>query len=209
MIKRLATLARRRTGRPSSGQALAEFAMVIPVFLTLVIAMFEFTFLFTAYVEVGFASHEGVQVAAAYGDAIGTDCAVIDRVRNDLGAPADPNKITSIDIFWVDTSTPNGSPVAGAENLWVYDGVSHNCTKPDGTVITQPFKQTNNGYPETSRCNANLGIGCVSGRTTVDTIAVKITYQYAWVTPFPALIGGSGSGPQMQELTIMRLEPTQ
>jgi hypothetical protein len=50
---------------------------------------------------------------------------------------------------------------------------------------------------------------CNLGQTTVDTIGVKITYQYTWMTPFPALLGGSGNGPLLTSVNIMRLEPIQ
>ena len=208
-MRRLGHPLSRRKNR-SPGQALVEFALVIPIFILMFVALAEFAFLFTAYVEIGFASHDGSSVAATYGNTAGADCATIERVNADTGAPANRNQIISIDIYWVDTSTPNGLPVSGAENIYTYDGLSHQCQKPDGTIISTPFSQTGFGYPEADRCNVNLHISCGVLHQTVDTIAVKITYQYRWITPFPAFVSsGSPSplGPLITQTNVMRLEP--
>ena len=49
-------------------------------------------------------------------------------------------------------------------------------------------------YPEADRCNVILGTGCASGHTGLDTIGVKVTYQYAWHTPLRCLVGLLGKG---------------
>jgi hypothetical protein len=185
-----------------------EFALVIPLFLTIVLAICEFTFLFTSYVSMSFASHDAVQLAATYGDTAGSDCAVLERIDNDVMTPADPKKITTVDIYWVDIASANASPKAGAENIYTYDAGIHSCTKPDGTIISVPFAGPSpNGYPESVRCNVNKGIGCQPGHTTVDTIAVKITYQYTWITPFPGMLSGGAVAPLITSINAMRLEP--
>jgi hypothetical protein len=204
-----------RRRRRSRGQALVEFALVIPIFLSIFVAIAEFSFLFTAYGSVGFASHDAAQVAATYGNTAGADCALLQRIDNDVMAPANPAQIKTVDIFWVNTASGNGNPVSGAEEIYTYDGGSHSCTKPDGTVISVPFpissnqavEATSGGYPEVNRCNVNQGVGCASGHNTIDTIAVKISYQYVWITPFPQMIGGSATGPLLTETNMMRLEP--
>jgi hypothetical protein len=207
--------------RRSNGQALVEFTLVIPIFLTLFVAITEFSFMFTSFVELNYASHDAAQVAATYGNTSGTDCAVLERVDNDLTVPANATKIKSVDIFWVNTASGNATPVSGAENIYTYDGNPHPCIKPDGTTINVPFpipatlalESTSGGYPESTRCNVNSGINCPPtngvAHNTVDTLGVKITYQYTWVTPLPAMIGGSGNGPVFALINIMRLEPVQ
>ena len=184
-----------------------EFALVIPIFLTIVVALAEFSFLFTTYSSIGYASHDAVQLAAELGNTIGSDAAVLQRVDRDVSAPADPTKIVSVDIYWVDTGFSDARPVSGAENIWNYDGGQHTFTLPDGTTTQLPFVSGGSGYAEANRCNVNQGIGCATGHSTVDTIAVKITYQYVWITPFPRLIGGSATGPRLTSTNIMRLEP--
>jgi hypothetical protein len=122
--------------------------------------------------------------------------------------PANPQQIKEVDIYQVDTSSNNGSPVGSHINTWTYDGGSHSYTLPDGSTINLPFTRTANGYPEGARCNVNQGLGCSTfGQTTVDTIGVKIIYQYKWITPFPALVGGSTTGPVLTSINVMRLEP--
>jgi Flp pilus assembly protein TadG len=195
--------------RRSRGQALVEFSLVIPVFLTVFFSIVEFSFLFTSYVSVGFASHDAVQLAATYGNTNGADAAILLRVSNDVMAPANATKIKTVDIFWVDTSTPNAVPKA--EEIYTYDGSTTKFTMPDGSFVYLPFANpaTTNNYPYGQRCNINNPTisTCPAGHTTVDTIGVKITYQYTWITPFPALIGGSGNGPLITQINIMRLEP--
>jgi hypothetical protein len=186
-----------------------EFALVIPLFLLIVVSIFEFSFLFTAYVSIGFATHDGSQLAAELGATAGADAAVLQRVSNDVMVPANPALIKTVDIYWVDTSTSNAAPVAGAENLWTYDGGSHAYTLPDGSTAYLPFIQSSNGYPESARCNLNSGIGCLPSHPTVDTIAVKITYQYQWITPFPRMLGTGAGGPLLTSVNVMRLEPIQ
>src|ERR1035437_246728 len=70
--------------RRSRGQALVEFSLVIPVFLTVFFSIVEFSFLFTSYVSVGLASHDAVQLAATYGNTNGADAAILLRVSNDV-----------------------------------------------------------------------------------------------------------------------------
>jgi len=196
-----------RSRRRSPGQALVEFALVIPVFLLVFVAIAEFSFLFTAYSSIGYASHDAVQLAAELGNATGADAAILQRVDQDVQAPADPTKIVSVDIYWVNTAFSDARPVSGAENIWNYDGGSHSYQLPDGSFILLPFVPGATGYPIANRCNVNQGIGCATSHATVDTIAVKITYQYVWITPFPGMIGGSTTGPRLTSTNIMRLEP--
>ena len=196
-----------RRRRRSPGQALVEFALVIPVFLTVFFAIVEFSFLFTNYLSVGYATHDASQLAATMGNTLHADTAILVRVNADIQAPANNAQIKTVDIFQVDVNTTNASPVAGREDIYTYDGGSHTFTMPDGSNVTLPFATTSIGYADVNRCNVNLGTGCLLGQTTVDTIGVKITYQYTWITPFPRLIGGSGNGPLVTSINIMRLEP--
>jgi hypothetical protein len=196
--------------RRSPGQALVEFALVIPLFITLFVAICEFTFMFTAYVSMSFASHDGSQVAATLGATIGADSAILDRIDQDVMSPADPRRIVKVDIYWVNTGSADASPVGGwggSVNTWTFDGAAHPYTLPSGLVVTIPFSQTTNGYREQDRCNVNLGIGCAPGHSTVDTIGVRITYQHLWITPFPSFVGGGPTGPLMTTINVMRLEP--
>ncbi len=208
----------RRRRRHSPGQALVEFALVIPLFLLVVISIIEFAILFTSYLSVTYASRDAVQMAAAYGNTAGADCAVLERISQDIGTPANPAQIKSVDIYWVNTADSSGGSVVGATTTYTYDGgPPYQCTKPDGTKPYLPFSPaapSNVGYVESARCNVNLGLNCPAtaskAHNTVDTIAVTIKYQYKWVTPFPGLIlSGGGNGPMISQTSQMRLEPIQ
>lgn len=197
-----------RRRRPR-GQALVEFALVIPIFLTVVIAICEFSILFTSYLSITFASRDAVQLAAELGNSPGVDCAVIQRITADVNTPANPQLIKTVEIYLVDTATGNSAPVAGSIATYTYTGGSNQCTLPDGvTKINVPYSPTpptTTGYPEAGRCNVNSGTGCVPTKQTVDTIAVRITYQYKWITPFAA--AGGANGPMLTVTSVMRLEP--
>jgi hypothetical protein len=198
---------RRRTDaparRPSRGQSLVEFALVIPIFITLVVAICEFAFLFTTYLSASFTSRDAVQVAAEMGDAYYSDVVILTRVEMDLAGPANSNNIQYIDIFWSDTA---GNVQGGALNRWARTG-STSETLPNGDTLTVPYQQIQSGYPPESRCNILLATECDFGHTTLDTIGITITYQYSWVTPLPGLVGMSSTGMTITQTNVMRMEP--
>jgi hypothetical protein len=204
-----------RNRRHSSGQSLVEFSLILLPFVILVVAILEFGFLFASYNSVSFASHDGAQLAAQYGNTVGADCAIVQQVEQDVSAPANKTQIQTIDIYWVDMAFSDGRAKSGYENLWTRGGLTH-CVGPDGSKFdvpyTSPLGYPNNvsGYPEVTRCNLNGALGCVNPpHTGVDTVGVKITYKYKWISPFPGLVFGNGSaaGPTLVGTTIMRLEP--
>jgi hypothetical protein len=195
--------------RDSRGQSLVEFSLVLLPFIILIVSILEFGFMFAAYNSISFASHDGSQMAAEYGNTSGADGLILRQIDQDISAPANNAQIVSVDIYWVDTAFSDGRAKAGYENLWTYGG-STTFTLADGvTTYTVPFSRSSNGYPDTSRCNVNGAIGCANPpHTGVDTIGVTITYQYKWITPFPQLVfGNSGAGPKLVSTNIMRLEP--
>jgi Flp pilus assembly protein TadG len=200
----------RKRGR-TAGQSLVEFALVFPLFILLVMSVIEFTFAFNANLAIAFASRDAALIAAEAGDGLGSDCAIIQAVIDDVGAPADANQITSIEIYWSDQ---NGNfKGAGTSNVWNHSGTLTTCNYPDGTSLTVPYQQGTNGYPETSRCNVVAGCGG-SHTPSVDTIGVRVNYQYTWKTPLKGLVGLAGNGPvwsgsgwNFARSNAMRMEP--
>ena len=179
------------------GQALVEFALIIPLFLILIVALAEFSFLLTVKVGVSDTAQDAVQLASELGNTANADCTVLQLVEKDMGAPIDKAKIQSVSFFWTDVTGAN----KGA-NTYVRTGTM-TCAN-GGTV---PYSSTANGYPIASRCNFVLG--CGPGKPGVDWIGVTITYQYAWITPLPSLIGLQGSPPTFVQTNTSRLEPVQ
>jgi len=183
--------------RRSRGQALVEFALAIPIFLTLVVAIVEFAFLLTVKTGVTYASEDATQTAAELGNTPDADCMILQQVERDIQAPVDKVRIQTVSIFWTDLNGAN----KGADT-WARSG-SYKCKS--GAVI--PYTQNSFGYADSTRCNVVLG--CGSGKPGVDWIGVTITYSYQWITPLPGMIGLGGSPPTFVETNTSRLEPIQ
>ena len=198
--------------RPGGGQSLVEFALVFPLFIVLVMSVIEFAFAFNANLSLAFASRDAALIAAEAGPSTGSDCVIIQAVINDVGAPANQNAITAIEIFWSDQNGNYKNGDATLRNLWNHTG-STTCSYPDGTSLVVPYTRALNGYPEASRCDVVGGCGGVHV-PSVDTIGVRISYTYAWKTPLKGLIGlvggGSGwtgTGWNFSRSNAMRMEP--
>ena len=77
---------RRREAR--SGQALVEFALIVPVFLLLLLGLLEFGFIFDHAMTVSYATREGARSGAAYasGNATTMVCATSQDVDKNIVA---------------------------------------------------------------------------------------------------------------------------
>lgn len=199
---RLLRLGAPRRSTRSSGQTLVEFALVIPIFLTVVVAIAEFSMLFTAFLSASFASRDAAQIAAELGDSAGADGVILRQIERDVSAPVDRSSIKEVHIFQADQF---GAPV-GSETIYVRGG-STTFTYPGPVTIVVPYTRTANGYPETARCNILASVQCTPSKTTIDTVGIKITYQYSWHTPLPGLLGGGSVAPLITQSNMMRLEP--
>lgn len=185
-------------GRSEKGQAIVEFALVLPVFVLLVIGLIEFSFVWNSRNTVLFASRDGSMLAAEGGSLDGTDCVVLERIEGDVVSPASALRVQEIVIYWSDR---NGAQIGTNQNVYTRGG-STSCTYPDGTTITVPYTLTTAGYVESSRCSVLAG--CGGGHSTVDTIGVRITYQHFWLTSFARI---TGSAVTFTEASITRAEP--
>ena len=191
---------RRRGPTTSSerGQALVEFALVLPVLLLLLFGIVEFGLAFNAAVEVNFVSRSAALLAAEGGRAEGTDCMVLRAIEQDMTAPASPTRISRVEIYWSDA---NGDQLASNVNVYTRSG-SLTCTYASGS-ITVPYTLGTEQYPETERCDVLAGCGGL--HTTVDDIGVRISYTHLWVTYVGRTISGSIT---FQRSTAVRMEPT-
>lgn len=211
-----------RSRAASRGQTLVEFALVFPLFLTLLLGVIEFAFLFNAILSVQFAAQNSALVAAEIGDVPGSagylavaDCAILREVERDIGAPASNAQIGSVDISWADplTGAPKGS---GTTTTTTYTrSGSSNCIFPDGTTGTLPYSAPSpNNYPPTARCNfltpnvthcpPTAGISHTGGP---DFIAVKITYTHIFKTPLGGFIQSAGGSLTFSRSNAIRMEP--
>jgi Flp pilus assembly protein TadG len=182
------------------GQSLVEFSLVFPLFLTILLALIEYSFAFHAVLAVNFASRTAALLAAEGGNGAGTDCIVLRSIESNITAPADPARITEVDIYQADK---NGDMV-GTATTYVRSGTT-TCDYAGGTTITVPYTQTADGYPEDSRCNYMAG--CDAVHTTLDIVGVKISYHHAWITPLQSFVGGNPGGFSFDRSNATRMEP--
>ena len=193
-------MVRRRGHNTSSegGQALVEFALVLPIFLLLIFGLVEFGLALNAAVSVNFVSRTAALLAAEGGRTEGTDCMVLRAIERDLMEPATATRISNVEIYWSDA---NGDQIASNVNVYARGG-SLTCTYASGS-ITVPYTLAREQYPETERCDVLAGCGGL--HTTVDDVGVRITYSHQWVSHVGKIIAGSIT---FQRSTAVRMEPT-
>ena len=209
----IAALSPRSGGR---GQAMVEFAIVLPGFLLLILGMLEFGFLFSHNLTLEYATREGARTGAALsnGGSLLQSCGVavpdpdpyiveaVERVLTSPGSPVDINGVSQIKIFKANPTT--GQPVAGFINTWTNTG-ANSYTAPDGQKLnfSPPGSQA---WPACSRLNSP------PPPTGPDSIGVSLSYSYTFVTPLSAVVGFFGSaGPAslpITDRTVMALNPT-
>jgi Flp pilus assembly protein TadG len=185
-------------GRSEKGQAIIEFALILPALLLLVLGLIEFSFVLNSRNTVLFASRDGSMLAAEGGSLDGTDCVVLKRIESDVVSPATSLRVQTVQIYWSDR---NGDQIGSNQNVYTRGGTT-SCTYADGTTITVPYTLTTGSYLESARCDVLAG--CGGSHTTVDTIGVRVTYQHFWLTSFARL---TGSGVTFTEASITRAEP--
>ncbi len=193
---------RRRTD--AKGQTLVEFALVFPIFFVLLMGMIEFGLVFNALLSINFASRDGSLIAAEAGNAVGSDCVILEKIENAIGAPASKSRVTKVEIYKADK---NGIQIGSFVNTYNRTG-STTCTLsagPPPVTLTVPYTISGAaGYADTTRCNVQGGCGGSGG---VDTIGVKITYAYTFITPMGSFIGLGISNFTLVESNAMRMEP--
>ena len=186
------------------GQSLVEFALVIPIFFTLLVGVIEFSLALNAVLAVNFASRDASLIASEAGNTVGADCAVLRTVQDRIDAPASDDRIIDVTIYRANTvgqAVPVGSP---EQNVYARGG-SMVCALPGDPTSTVAFHLVGSaGYPETTRCNDLAG--CGAGRT-LDHIGVDIRYAYSWATPLKNLVGLNGGGYTIDKSNSMRMEP--
>ena len=178
--------------------------MIIPLFLVLILSVFEFAFMFNALLSIGHATRDAALIAAEAGNAGSADCVILRAIEDDITAPTSKTRITQVLIY---RSDANGT-VKNSNTYVRSDSDSTSCTMADLSILTVPYKATATGYPATTRCNI-VG-GCPNGAPTqpLDTIGVRITYTHNWVTPLGNFLGsGGGATTTIVQSNTMRMEP--
>jgi Flp pilus assembly protein TadG len=195
--------------RQDEGQSLAEFALILPLFMVMLMGLIEFSLAFNANLGVNQASQNGALLASQAGNSLGADCLILERIERDVTVPADRARIREVQI---QRTNPSGSIVM-ATNRYDRSG-SLSCDLIDGRRITVPYRVLQTTYPEAQRCNVIAGCPMMAPpHSSVDTIGVQIEYRYAWMTPLGSLLpfiggdGPSGPGYTFQKRNVFRMEP--
>jgi Flp pilus assembly protein TadG len=199
------------------GQGLVEFALVFPLFIYLIMSVFEFGFFFNATLQTNFSTRNAALIAAEAGNNANADCFILRQIESDTAVPNLPAQIREVRVF---RANRDGTEVAAS--VYARSG-SKDCHESDGTPFTVPYSVTIEGYPPASRCNevprtlsdgttVQPCRGLAPTRTDVDTIGVQVTYAYAPKTPMVLpwlglLLELRGSEYVIVKSNQMRMEP--
>ena len=105
--------------REELGQALVEFALVLPLLLLLILGIIEFSFVWNSRNTVQFASRDASMLAAEGGSILGTDCLVLQRIESDIVSPARAVRVEEVMIYWADK---NGGQIGSFKNVYDRSG---------------------------------------------------------------------------------------
>jgi len=214
----------RRPGNPSEaadrgrGQALVEFALVLPIALFLLLIMLEVGLAFSHKLTVGYASREGARTGAALGNGGAASCsgsdpnaavaaavdkqiiAATQRILKSPGSDIVMNNVSQIRIY---KASSTGDQIGGYVNVWTYTPGAGPDIDDGASVDRLDFSQSSVGWAACSRVNV----------TDPDSIGVQVVYTYNLSTPLAAiaqLIGGSQATTYaLNDQTIMAVNPTQ
>ncbi len=206
------TRARRLATGNATGQALYEFAIILPLFLLLLVSMLEFGFAFSHNLTLEYATREGARVGSALVDGGGgSGCpnaanvdpliiAAVERVLTSPGSQVTLANVADIEI-WKDDGS--GNPTSGLVNVWSYSPGGGPVPQGSATNTPLDFKEASVGWP-------------VCGRTAgppADSIGVSLEYHYTFITPLGGLmrlVGGNGNwtGIDMGDKTVMAMNPS-
>lgn len=195
----------------AKGQSLAEFALIVPLFFLVLMGLIEFAFAFNGMLNTNYASRGAGLIAAQVGNSAAADCLILNEVEDLMDAPAERSQVSRVEI---QRTNPSGSTVYAA-SVYQRSGTT-SCALTGGATISVPYSVVSAGYPPSQRCTVLPPSGCptlLPVRTTVDTIAVQITYVYPWHTPLRSLMGMlggslSGTGYTFVQRNAFLMEPT-
>ena len=193
-----------RRRRNQRGQAMLEFAILVPAFMIVLFGMLEFGFAFSHHLTLEYATREGARMGAALangtaevacGPVTATNdldayiIAAVQRVLLGAGGQIPIAQVKEIHIYKSDSVGAEGST-----NIWI-PGAG-----PTVELVPLQFKRSGaTNWDPCSRTN-------VSGN--VDSLGVSLIYDYQYITPLGNLMRMTGA-PQLRisDRTIMALNP--
>lgn len=194
-----------RAGPPARGQAMVEFAVLVPMFMILLLGMLEFGLMFANHQGLEYATREGARTGSALANGAANQngtpaisaCQTIDnqviaavqRVITGKGSLVNINKVNQIRIFAADV---NGNPISPNINVWI-PGAG-----PTVDGLALKFKQSSQPWLPCGRDNGS----------TPDSLGVDISYTYQMTTPLGSLLKWAGANTlPMTDKTVMVLNP--
>jgi hypothetical protein len=168
---------------------LVEFALIFPLFTTLMMAVLEFGFLYNNLLTIQFAARQGVSAAAQAGAVDGADCSILNAVEDALTAPIDRGEVAAVEIFLSDAA---GDVVPGRVNTYIRAGTLDCPGSGD-----QPYTLVGaEGYAQVDRIDTLAG--------GLEIIGVRVDYDYRGITPI-----GAGRVWALTDGATLRMEPKQ
>jgi hypothetical protein len=204
---------RRLLRRRQRGQSLVEFALILPIMMFLVLGMVELGFAINHNTTIVTATRQGARVGAELRNGSNKDgggvttasqnvdpqiIGAIEGVLISPGSPIDITQITMIEIFKADPSS--GAMVGGFDNIWV-PAPGHGGPLLPGSSPAQYLDfRPSGGQP--------WGAETRKGASVADSLGVRITYTYKFITPLGGIVSSFGSGQMtLTDQTIMAVEP--
>ncbi|MFI5259192.1 MAG: TadE/TadG family type IV pilus assembly protein [Candidatus Limnocylindrales bacterium] len=205
-----------------SGQALYEFAIMVPIFLLILLAALEFGFVFWHNQTLEYASREGARAGAAMANGSQTDkqcnvngatvgganvdpliIAAVQRVLESPGSPIDMGQIQQITIYKADPAT--GADDQGAHNIWTYRpaNMSNPLVPCEASAPHLDFYESSHGWDACGSvgnggtfkapCGTAGALSYARNNGAIpDSIGVSITYNYKAHTPFGGILAFLG-----------------
>jgi len=188
----------KRTRKPDArgqrGQSIAEFALILPILATILVAILEFGMAFDADLALEAASREGARVGASLGND-GTqgicpnataeavvDPGIVKTVKSSLlGAGVDMTSVT----LWIFGADASGNPAT-------------DINKYSWNIGTSTFDKLSGNYKACGRHDGTFGGG------VYDDIGVQIQYTYTSKTGLLAMFTG---GLPMTARAVMPIGP--
>ena len=200
-------MTRARPLRSRRGQSLVEFTLILPVILTMVLGMLELGFAINHSTTIETATRQGARVGSQLvngsrtcGGGVTTssnlvDPQIIGAVEGALvspGSPIDASQVTSIKIFLANTDGSMSSSV----NTWTYS--YRGGPLLSGAAQKLDFAKFSGNWDASTRC----------GSAPAQSIGVRITYTYKFITPLGAFVSMLSSAQiVMTDQTVMAMEP--
>lgn len=205
-------LRRRRPRDEERGQALVEFAIILPVFTLFLLIMLELGLAFNHHMTLEYATREGSRTGSALAnggptncvggvDALGIDAQTVAAVQRILKSPGSPIRMSAINEIRLFRADSSGNQIGSQVNVWTYTPGSGPDIDPGPGVDRLDFSQSSAGWPVCSRSNGN----------NPDSIGVRVRYGYTFQTPLGAIAGMFRGAPPtlltLDDRTIMALNP--